>query len=120
MITPLWIAQGLTALVFLLTGTLKLVTPKEKLVLKMHWAATWAPGRIKLLGLAEVLGAIGLVLPAALNIMPALTPIAAICLAILMLGAVQMHRLFRENFMPALVLAVVCIAIAVERFRFGS
>jgi uncharacterized membrane protein YphA (DoxX/SURF4 family) len=120
MITPLWIAQGFTALVFFLTGTLKLVAPKEKLVLKMHWAETWAPGRIKLLGLAEVLGAIGLLLPAALNIMPVLTPIAAICLAVLMLGAVQMHRLFRENFMPALVLAVVCIAIAAERFRFGS
>ena len=64
MTTALWIAQGFAALVFLLTGALKLVTPKEKLTGKMHWAATWPPGRIKLLGLAEVMGAIGLVLPA--------------------------------------------------------
>jgi hypothetical protein len=55
----LWVAQGFAALVFLLTGALKVVTPKEKLAQKMHWAATWPPGRIKLLGLAEVTGAIG-------------------------------------------------------------
>ena len=92
MTIALWIAQGFAALVFLLTGTFKLVTPKEKLIGKMHWAATWPPGRIKLLGLVEVAGAIGLVLPAALHIAPVLTPIAAMCLALLMLGAVQTHR----------------------------
>ena len=86
----------------------------------MHWARTWPPGRIKLLGLAEVLGAIGLVLPVALNIAPVLTPIAAICLAVLMLGAVQMHRLFHENYMPALVLALVCIALAAGRLGLGA
>ena len=120
MITALWIAQGFAALVFLLTGTLKLVTPKEKLVGKMHWAATWPAGRIKLLGLAEVAGAIGLVLPGALHIAPVLTPIAAVCLAVLMLGAVQTHRRLHESFVPALVLALVCIAIAAGRFCFGA
>ncbi|MGA7992602.1 MAG: DoxX family protein [Thermoanaerobaculia bacterium] len=115
MTTALWIAQGFAALVFVLTGTLKLVTPKEKLVGKMHWAATWPPGRIKLLGFAEVAGAIGLVLPAALHIAPVLTPIAAVCLAVLMAGAIQTHRRFHENFVPALVLALVCVAIAAGR-----
>jgi uncharacterized membrane protein YphA (DoxX/SURF4 family) len=116
----LWVAQGFAALVFLLTGTLKVVTPKEKLVGKMHWAATWPPGRIKLLGLAEVAGAVGLVLPTALHIAPALTPIAAVCLAGLMLGAVQTHRRSHESFVPALLLVLVCVAIAVGRFRFGA
>ena len=120
MTTALWIAQGFAALVFLLTGTLKLVTPKEKLAGKMHWTATWPAGRIKLLGLAEVAGAIGLVVPAALQIAPVLTPIAATCLAVLMLGAVPTHRRLHESFAPALVLALVCLAVAVGRFRFGA
>ena len=116
----LWVAQGLAALVFLLTGTLKVVTPKEKLAEKMHWAAAWPPDRIKLLGLAELAGAVGLVLPSALHIAPVLTPIAAICLAVLMLGAVQTHRRLHESFVPALVLVLVCAAIAAGRFPFPA
>jgi hypothetical protein len=108
----LWVAQGLAALVFFLTGALKVVTPKEKLVTRLRWAETWPPPRIKLLGFAEVAGAIGLVLPVALHIAPALTPIAAICLAILMLGAVRTHRRLQEGFVPALVLAIMCVVIA--------
>ena len=53
----LWVAQGFAALVFHLTGSLKVVSPKESLVDKMHPAATWPPGRIRLLGLAELAGA---------------------------------------------------------------
>jgi hypothetical protein len=120
MTIALWIAQGFAALVLLFTGALKVVTPKEKLVEKMHWAASWPPDRIKLLGLAEVAGALGLVLPAALHIAPVLTPIAAVCLAVLMLGAVQTHRRLHESFVPALVLALICVAIAAGRFRFGA
>ena len=120
MTAALWSAQGFAALVFFLTGALKLVTPKEKLAEDMRWAATWPAGRIKLLGLAEIAGAIGLVLPAALHIAPALTPIAAACLAVLMLGAIRTHRRLHENPAPALVLALVCVAIAAGRFRFGA
>ena len=112
----LWIAQGFAALVFFLTGTLKVVIPKDRLAEKMHWAATWPPGRIKLLGLAEISGAIGLVLPGALHVAPMLTPIAAVCLAALMFGAVQTHRRFHESFVPALALMFVCVAIAAGRF----
>ena len=120
MTIALWVAQGFAALVLLLTGALKVMTPKEKLAKKMHWAAAWPPGRIKLLGLAEMAGALGLVLPTALHIAPVLTPIAAVCLAVLMLGAVHTHRRLHESFVPALVLALVCVAIAAGRFRLGA
>ena len=116
----LWIAQGFVALVFFVAGTLKMVMPKERLAEKMHWAATWPPGRIKLLGLAEVAGAIGLVLPAALHIAPVLMPIAAVCLALLMLGAAQTHRRLHESLGPTLVLGLVCVAIAAGRVHFGA
>jgi hypothetical protein len=120
MTTVLWVAQGFAALVFLLTGTLKLLTPKDKLATKMHWAASWPPGRIKMLGAAEIAGAMGLVLPPLLRIAPVLTPIAALCLAVLMSGAVQTHRRLHESFAPALVLVLVCLAIAAGQLRFGS
>ena len=120
MTSALWVAQGFAALVFLFTGALKLVMPKDKLAGKMHWAATWPPGRIKLLGLAEVAEAIGLVLPAALHVAPVLTPIAAICLAGLMVGAIETHRRLHESFVPALVLALVCVGIAAGRLQFGA
>ena len=119
MTIALWVAQGFAALVLLVTGALKVVTPKERLVEKMHWAAPWPRGRIKLLGLAEVAGALGLVLPTALHVAPVLTPIAAVCLAVLMLGAVRTHRSLHESFIPALVLALICVAIAAGRFRLG-
>ena len=116
----LWVAQGFAALVFFVSGTLKMVMPKERLVEKFHWAATWPPGRIKLLGLAEVGGAIGLVLPGALHVAPVLMPIAAVCLAMLMLGAAQTHRRLHENSVPPVVLALVCVAIAAGRAHFAA
>ncbi len=116
----LWFAQIFAAVIFLLTGSLKVMAPKERLVAKMPWAATWPSGRIKLLGLAEMAGAIGLVLPAALHIAPVLVPIAAVCLSLLMLGAVQTHRRLHENVVPAVVLVLVCVAIAAGRFHFGT
>lgn len=116
----LWIAQGVAAIIFILTGTLKLAAPKDKLVSKMHWAATWPPALIKLLGLAEVAGALGLVLPGMLHIVPAITSLAALCLAVLMLGAVQTHRSLQERAVPALVLALVCLAIAAGRYPVSA
>ena len=118
--TALWVAQGLAALIFLLTGGLKVVTPKEKLTGQLRWTVSWPPGRIKLLGLAEVAGAFGLVLPAALQIAPALTPIAAAGLGVLMIGAVQTHRRLQEGFAPALILVFTCLISAVGRFPSGA
>jgi uncharacterized membrane protein YphA (DoxX/SURF4 family) len=116
----LWVAQWLTAAIFVVTGTLKMVMPKATLTRRMHWAATWPPARIKLLGLAEAAGAFGLVLPGTLQIAPALTPIAAVCLAVLMLGAVQTHRRMHESAVPAFALVFACIAIAAGRVSLGA
>lgn len=118
--TLLWVAQGFVALVVALTGTIKLVLPREQLAKRMRWAADWPRGRIKLLGLAEVAGAVGLLLPAATGIAPLLTPIAASCLAVLMVGAVQTHRRLGEGFVPPLVIGVLCVAIAAGRLAMGA
>ena len=79
----LWIVQGLLALLFLFTGGIKLVLPLEMLI-----GQTPLPGLfVRFLGVAEVLGAIGLILPGLLGIRPGLTPLAACGLVIIMIGA---------------------------------
>jgi uncharacterized membrane protein len=113
--TTLWIAQGFVALVVMLTGLTKLVVPREQLANRMHWAAAWPRSRIKLLGAAEVAGSIGLVVPAVTGIAPFLTPLAAACLAVLMIGAVRTHVQLRESFVPAAIVAALCIFVAAGR-----
>ena len=79
----LWIAQGLLALIFLFAGGMKLVLPLEELT-----GPVPLPGLfMRFIGVAEVLGAIGLILPGLLRIRPGLTPLAAAGLVIIMIGA---------------------------------
>jgi len=111
----LWIAQGLLAAAMLAAGTFKIVTPHDKLSEKMKWAVSWPAGRVKLLGAAEVLGAIGCIAPVALGILPILTPLAAACLFILMVGAVKTHLDLKEPAAPPGVLAALCMFVAVGR-----
>jgi hypothetical protein len=79
----LWIVQGLLALLFLWAGGLKLVLPLEQLSGPIPLPGLF----MRLIGVAEVLGAIGLILPGILNIRPGLTPLAAVGLVIIMIGA---------------------------------
>jgi hypothetical protein len=79
----LWGVQGLLALLFLFTGGMKLVLPLEVMT-----EQTPLPGLfVRFLGVAEVLGAIGLILPGLVGIRPGLTPLAAAGLVIIMTGA---------------------------------
>jgi hypothetical protein len=79
----LWIVQGLLALIFLFTGGMKLILPLESLTKQVP-----LPGLLlRFVGVAEVLGAIGLILPGFLGIRQGLTPLAAAGLMIVMIGA---------------------------------
>ena len=79
----LWIVQGLLALLFLFTGGMKLILPLEVLTEQAPLPGLF----VRFLGVAEVLGAIGLILPGLLGIRPGLTPLAASGLVIIMTGA---------------------------------
>ena len=117
--TALWIIQGVLALGFAAAGCTKLLTPKPKLVVKMAWAKHFAPGSIKSIGLAELLGAIGLVVPWATMIEPRLTPIAASALVIVMAGAVATHVRVKDPFslcVPSIVLGTLSAIVALGRF----
>jgi hypothetical protein len=112
----LWIVQGLLAFVMVASGAFKVVTPRLKLAEKFHWAKTWSDGNVKLLGLAEVLGGVGLIVPGLTGILPVLTPVAAICLAVIMGGAVKTHLDLKEPPAPAAILGALCVLVAVGRF----
>jgi uncharacterized membrane protein len=117
MLIALWIITGLLALAFLGAGVLKLVRPRSALVDGgMPWAADYSPAVIKAIGAIEVIGAVGLVLPMLTSIAPLLSPIAALGLTIMMVGAVVVHARRREPIAPPLVLAILSAAAAVLGF----
>jgi uncharacterized membrane protein YphA (DoxX/SURF4 family) len=118
----LWILQGLLALSLLASGGLKFAKSKAKLVsdFKMAWATDFSETQIKLIASAEIVGAIGLIVPRATLIAPVLTPVAAVCLAILLLGAARIHFGRKESFAPPLVIAVLCLIVAVGRSGLRS
>src|SRR2546423_1192778 len=82
----LWAVQAMLALVFLGAGIMKLTKPRAEIAQQkgMAYAGDVTDGQIKAIGLAEVLGAIGLILPWALGIAHAFTPVAALGLVVLM------------------------------------
>jgi uncharacterized membrane protein YphA (DoxX/SURF4 family) len=113
----MWVIQIFVALAFLATGTMKLVKSKAQLAANPHmgWMHGVPEARIKLLGAAEVLGAIGLVAPMATGIAPLLTRAAAVCLATLMGGAVATHTIRREPAAAATILAMLTMLVATFR-----
>ncbi|MFF2493601.1 DoxX family protein [Agromyces sp. NPDC058064] len=113
MIIALWIVTAVLALAFVMAGTMKVVTPYERVGEneRMAWVETVNPAQLKGIGALEVIGALGLVLPAATGIAPWLTPVAAFALAGMMAVAVGLHLRRREPFVPSLVLGVVAVAI---------
>ena len=115
----LWIIAGLLALAFLGAGLTKLTQPKEKLAANMGWVEDFSPGVVKLIGALEVLAAIGLVLPAALDIVPVLVPLAAVGPIALMLGAALTHARRKETPMIAINVVLLVLAVVVAWGRFG-
>ncbi len=115
----LWIIAGLLAAAFLGAGLTKLTQPKEKLATNMGWVEDFSPGTVKLIGALEVLAAIGLVLPAALDVLPVLVPLAAIGLIALMIGAAITHGRRKESPMIVVNLVLLLLAAVVVWGRFG-
>ncbi|MFG1706532.1 DoxX family protein [Nonomuraea sp. M3C6] len=116
----LWIIAGLLALLFLGAGLMKLSQPKAKLAASgMAWTEDFSAGAVKGIGGLELLAAIGLILPAALNIAPVLTPLAATGLVLVMIGAAITHARRKES--QPIIANVVLLALAavVAWGRFG-
>lgn len=115
----LWVVAGLLAVAFLAAGLMKVTTPKAKLVERLPWAADYSDGQVKGIGIVEVLGALGLILPGITGIAPILVPLAAAGLAIVMVLAAIMHLRRGDGFaavVPNIVLFALAVFVAWGRF----
>lgn len=114
--TVLWVIQGLLAALFLFAGGVKLVMPVEA----MQQGPMALPGPfLRFLGIAEVGGGLGLVLPWALRIRPILTPVAASGLVVIMIGATAITALggaLAPAFFPFAV-GILLTVVAYQRTR---
>jgi uncharacterized membrane protein YphA (DoxX/SURF4 family) len=116
----LWIIASVLALAFLAAGAMKIFRTKEQLKASgMGWTDDWSPNAIKAIGAVEVLAAIGLIVPAALDIAPILVPLAALGLLIVMIGAVVVHLRRKETPMAIGNLVFVVLLAVVVWGRFG-
>jgi uncharacterized membrane protein YphA (DoxX/SURF4 family) len=110
----LWIVQGLLALLFLWAGGMKLVLPLDQLAGPFPLPGLF----IRFIGVAEVLGGLGLVLPGLLRIRPGLTPLAAAGLVIIMIGATVIGLATGDVAMALIPLAVGLLAVLVAYGRW--
>ena len=113
----LWIVQGLLALVFLFAGGMKLVMPLEELTKGLP---VQLPGLfLRFIGVCEVLGAIGLILPGLLRVRPGLTPLAATGLVIIMIGATVLTLVGGQGMLALapLIIGVLAAFVAYGRRR---
>jgi hypothetical protein len=115
----LWVIAGIVAAVFSAAGAMKLTQPKAKLAASgMAWTEDFSDGQVKGIGVVEILGAIGLILPAATGVATFLTPLAGAGLAASQLLAAALHvRRGETNMLPInIVLAALAAFVAVMRF----
>jgi putative oxidoreductase len=87
----LWIVQGLTATLMLMSAYMKIATPILELSSKWKWTGELPETVVRLLGVIDLLGGIGIILPALLRIKPSLTPLAAVGIILLMISASVFH-----------------------------
>lgn len=93
-----------------MAGAMKLAQPKEKMAERMAFVEDLTEGQLRAIGVLEILGAIGLILPALAGILPWLTPLAAVGLVLTMIGAMVVH--VRRNEYSNLVVNLVLLALA--------
>ena len=109
----LWIASALLTASALGAGIFKLVTPRPSLITKQPWANDFTVGQIRLIGVAEVLGGLGVILPLVTNIMPVMASIAAFALAALQVGALITHVRRKELLVPNLVIIAIALFVGI-------
>ena len=112
----LWIAQALLALVFVFSGGSKLAMPSAVLAQQSHLPGAF----MKFIGVCEVLGGLGLVLPGLTHIRPGLTALAAALLVVIMIGATVSTAIMLPSLLalPAVVLLLTAF-VAYGRWRLA-
>jgi putative oxidoreductase len=115
----LWVLQSLLALAFLAAGVPKAIQPIATLAKRLPWVRDVPGPLVRFIGVAEVLGALGLILPALTGILPWLTVAAAIGLAIVMVAAIIFHVLRGEMNRNAVPIVFVLLLLFVTYGRIA-
>lgn len=115
----LWIVAIVLGLAFTAAGVAKSTQSKEKLNEKMPWVEDVSPNTLRLIGITEFLGGLGLILPAWTGIAPILTPIAASGIALIMALAVVVHVRRKEYVALPINAVMFALAVFVAWGRFG-
>jgi len=113
----LWVAQVLLSMGFGMAGVMKLATPYAELAQKMAWAQHTPEALVKFIGVVELAGALGVILPAATRIKPVLTPLAAAGMVVIMVLAIGLHVSLGEVPAPNFVLGGIAAFVAWGRWR---
>jgi len=114
----LWIAAATLAVLNLAVGVMKLTQPRDKLAESMAWAAHFSDNAVRAIGVLEILGAVGLILPAITGIAPVLVPLAAVGLALMQVGAAITNARYEPNRIP-LNVVLILLSLFVAWGRFG-
>jgi putative oxidoreductase len=112
----LWIIQTLLGLLFLFSGSMKFVMSVAEMTKDMPAMPGWF---LHFIGVMEILGGFGLILPSFLRIRPGLTPLAAACLVIIMSGAtaITLGTMGIGRAMLPLIVGILCVFVAYGRWR---
>lgn len=115
----LWLAQVLVAILFAMSGIMKAFTPIAELMNSAPWVADVPLLLVRFIGVAELAGAVGVLVPALARILPSLTPLAAAALALVMALACGFHLTRGEPVGAAInvALALPALFVAWGRFR---
>ncbi|HVN59119.1 MAG TPA: DoxX family protein [Bacteroidales bacterium] len=112
--TAIWFLTGITALLFFITGYCKIFIPKAKLLEHgMKGLTDLDDNQIKIVGLLEILGALGMVFPFILGIAPVISAISAFCLSLTMIVAAYINHKHGVSIIPNIVIFIICFLIVV-------
>ena len=117
-----WIVSAVLAALYVMAGFTKVAKSKDDLLAepRMSWVGDFSPGQIKAIGAAEIAGALGLVVPWLTGIATILTPIAAVGLALMQVGAAITHGRRGEGATVPVNIVLCALAVFVAVVRYGQ
>ncbi len=116
----IWVLQCLLSAFFIIPGVGKVSGSKQKHIADGHLKPGASIVPIRVLGVLELLGCVGIIVPWLTGIAVVLTPVAAICFSIVMLAGIAIHLQKKEYKMLPLLVVVLALALIVAYFRFGN
>jgi len=110
-----WVLQVILSILLIIPAAMKMFIPYQELLTKQAWVEDFAPYQVMIIGILELLGIIGLNLPFLLKKFKKIVPVAALGLAMTMIGAVITHIGRSENFVPPMMIFFLASFVAYKR-----